>query len=361
MTDGLNKVPRLNELYVYVTNSCNCACQHCWIIPEPQKSAEEKHFIAPDVLDHAILEAVPLGLTSLKWTGGEPTIHPDFVSLLAVQKRHRLKGRMETNGMAVTPGLAALLLDSGVDDVSVSLDGASAGTHDAIRHVAGGFERTLTGIRTLVDAGIQTELIMSLLCSNLGEVEGFLDLAGELGVGAVKLNIVQPSLRGADLHTDGEVPPVREILALQERISNGWRAAYGFTILLDVPLAFRPLHELFEPYGLSRCGIHGILGLLADGHYALCGVGEHKPELVFGRAGVGKLDELWKEHPVLQRLRTDLPNGLQGVCGHCLMRDTCLGSCVATNYEHGKDLLSGYWFCEQALAEGLFPQRRLKF
>jgi len=354
-------VPNLNELYVYVTNGCNCACRHCYIIAGDAAGPGGKtRFIDPQLLDRAIGEALPLGLAGLKWTGGEPTIHPDFPGLLAIQQRHGLAGRMETNGMAVTPRLADQLMACGVDDISVSLDGATAVTHDRNRNVDGGFELTLAGIRALRGAGYRPELILSLLRGNLDEIEAFLDLAGELGAGAVKFNIVQPALRGAELHAGGEVPSVAEILALQRRLTDEWQARYDFPIYLDLPLAFRPLREMFQAGGLSRCGILGILGLLADGHYALCGVGEHERGLVFGPAGCGELETIWREHPVLQRLRDELPKGLKGICGRCLMRDACLGSCVAANFQQGRDLLAGFWFCELALEEGLFPAGRRK-
>jgi len=127
-----------------------------------------------------------------------------------------------------------------------------------------------------------------------------------------------------------------------------------------VPIAFRELGKLVEGDGLSSCGILGILGLLADGHYALCGVGEHIPELAYGQAGVGHLAEIWSGHPMLKELRKGLPNDLKGVCGDCLMKRLCLGSCVAMNYQQGHGLLASYWFCEQAHAANLFPASRLK-
>ena len=120
-------VPPLKELYVYVTDRCNCACKHCWIVPAPgtpSSREDSSHFLSRQVFEAAVVEAKPLGLSNVKWTGGEPTIHPDFPALLKLQKKHQLAGRLETNGMEVTPALARLLSDSGVHHVSVSLDGS---------------------------------------------------------------------------------------------------------------------------------------------------------------------------------------------------------------------------------------------
>ena len=361
MTEQVLPAPSLKELYVYVTNGCNCSCRHCWIVPEDSgKVSHPVHFIAPEVFEAAVEEAKLLGLRSIKWTGGEPTIHPHFDTLLQMQKKHGLSGRLETNGMQVTHDMANLLQKCGVNGVSVSLDGATAATHDAVRNISGGFARTLAGIDNLVRVGYRPEIIMSLMRSNISELEALLDLATEIGAGNVKLNIVQPALRGYSMHETGDVLSIKEILLLKQRLQEELQPHFELPVFLDVPMAFRALGSLVAGDGLGSCGILGILGLLADGHYALCGVGEHIPELVYGPAGVGRLADLWGEHPLLQELREGLPNGLKGVCGYCLMKNVCLGACVAMNYQQGRGLLAPYWFCEQAYAEKLFPENRLK-
>lgn len=352
-------LPALAQLYVYVTDTCNCACVHCWIYGGPTTlGGSGGHFIAPDVLEAAIIEAMPLGLTAIKWTGGEPTIHPDFSALLAIQKKHRLQGRLETNGLRITPELAARLAESGVSHISVSLDGARPETHDTIRGVRGAWERTLAGIGHLVTNGYRPQLIMSLMRRNVGEIEDLLALAEEIGAGSVKFNIVQPNLRGEELHTLGETTPVAELIELSRRVEREVTPRVRFPIYFDVPLAFRSLTSILAD-GAHRCGIKSILGLLADGSYALCGIGVNLPEMVFGRAGEGQLNHIWRNHAVLRQIREGVPEQLQGICGKCLMKAACLGSCVAQNYHDRGELTADYWFCRDAAAQGLFPKSRM--
>jgi radical SAM protein with 4Fe4S-binding SPASM domain len=111
--------------------------------------------------------------------------------------------------------------------------------------------------------------------------------------------------------------------------------------------------------GCSSCGIFGILGVLASGHYALCGIGEQVPDLIFGEVGKDLLEEVWRDNAILKSLREGLPGRLEGVCGRCLMKERCLGSCVAQNYYSKGSLWAPYWFCEQAEQAGLFPASRL--
>lgn len=355
-----SRVPPLTQLYVYVTDACNCSCQHCWIF-SGFGAAKKKttHHLAPDIFEAAVAEARPLGLSSVKWTGGEPTIHPDLPALLRLQKKLGLSGRLETNGLEVTPALAKLLRESGVTTVAVSLDGSTPETHDAIRGIRGAYRRALRGVRYLLEAGFKPQLIMTLMAPNIGELDGLLELALKLGVGSVKFNLVQPTLRGKEIHAEGKALEVEDFLNLNKRLEKELRPRYPFPISFDIPLAFRPLARIMSGEACSVCGIKTILGLLAEGSYALCGIGENLPELVFGRAGKGELNDIWGKHPALRQIRHDLPNRLKGVCGRCLMASLCLGSCVAQNYYRSRDLLGAFWFCEIAERRGFFPNSRL--
>ena len=351
-------VPVLKTFYVYLTSGCNCACRHCWFVPERQNGAEEEVVLDPEVLRHAIEQALPLGLAAIKWTGGEPTLHPCFRQLLGLQKEYGLDAIVETNGMLVDDELAALMRGSGVSRVSVSLDGADSETHDAIRCVKGGFKKTLMGIRSLADAGFQPELILTMQQSNKRHLSEFFALAMELGAGAVKLNVLQPVLRAETLSSQGNGLSINEVLEISQKVSAEWSEQVKIPVQMGVPHAFRPLSRILSGDDDGVCNIMHVLGILPSGSYALCGVGQHVAELSLGAVMSAKLKEVWKHHQVLKRLRDGLPGNLQGICRDCLMQEDCLGSCVAANYQLSGDLLAAYWFCQQAADQGLFPATR---
>ena len=351
--------PALATFYAYLTSGCNCACQHCWFVPERQShSLGAETLLQPEVLRRAIEQALPLGLNSIKWTGGEPTLHPRFSDFLYLQQEFGLDGSIETNGMLVTDELAVLMTETGVSRVSVSLDGAASVTHDHIRGVEGGFKQTINGIKALVAAGYDPELILTLQRSNVLELKDFFALAHDLGAGSVKLNIMQPVLRGAALTEEGEYLSIQEILNLSNQLQGEWSEKFDIHIQLDVPMAFRPLSKVITGDHAGACGISHVLGVLPRGDYALCGIGQHVPDLAMGEIMTSDLASVWKEHPVLQELRDGLPGKLQGICCDCLMKSACFGSCVAANYQLSGDLMAPYWFCQQAADLGLFPVMR---
>ena len=168
---------------------------------------------------------------------------PDFPVLLAIQKKHALQGRLETNGLRITPELAARLADSGVDHVSVSLDGARPETHDAIRGVPGAWQRAVAGIGHLVTAGYRPQLIMSSMCRNVAELEDVLTLAGQLGAGSVKFNVAQPTCAAMSF-----TPRANPVGGRTDRVEpangTGTGPRVPFPIYFDVPMAFRSLRSI---------------------------------------------------------------------------------------------------------------------
>lgn len=147
---------------------------------------------------------------------------------------------------------------------------------------------------------------------------------------------------------------------MHNRVETEIQPRTPFPIFFDIPTAFKPLKRRLSGNKPAVCGIMGVLGLLSDGSYALCGIGQNLPELVFGTAGQGALNNIWTSHPVLESIRKGIPNDLQGICGRCLMKSVCLGACLAQNYYRSHDLMGEFWFCQEAEQEGFFPVTRLR-
>jgi SynChlorMet cassette radical SAM/SPASM protein ScmF len=189
-------VPHLNSYYVYMTGGCNLACQHCWIAPTYQANGGTGGHLDYELFVIAIEEGLSLGLSHVKLTGGEPLLHPDFVRFVNLIKEKDLGLTIETNGTLMTEPLAHYLKEkSTLGHISVSLDGATAATHDPFRGVKGSFEKAVQGIRYLVEVGHHPQIIMSIHAGNVNDVEALVHLAEKLGASSVKFNLVQPSGR----------------------------------------------------------------------------------------------------------------------------------------------------------------------
>jgi SynChlorMet cassette radical SAM/SPASM protein ScmF len=351
----------LNQLYFYLTKGCNLRCRHCWISPAFQSEDITHPALAMELFRSILAQAKPLGLSTVKLTGGEPLIHPQIREIVEEIRQLDLRLTVETNGVYCTAELAQEIKACKEAFVSVSVDGSDAATHEWVRGVPGCFDAALDGIRNLVKAGFAPQIIMSVMARNKHQMLPLVHLAEALGAGSVKFNIVQPTSRGAGMHDRGETLGIEELVALGRWVERELVPSTRLKVFFSHPAAFRPLGRMFGDNGdgAGTCGIFGVLGVLGDGAYALCGIGETVEELVFGHAAKDRLADVWNNHPVLTEIREGLPVRLEGVCAQCLLRALCLGSCIALNYYRSKKLWAPYWYCEQAHERGLFPQGRI--
>ncbi len=351
----------LQALYVYLTERCNLFCRHCWIqqpSPEPHLTGS---FLSLQDLTSLIEQALPLGLAAVKLTGGEPLLHPEIKEVLELLRSKKLDCRLETNGTFCTLEIAALIAASHNPSVSVSLDGAEAETHEWIRRTPGCFAAALAGLKNLAAAGLRPQIIMTVMRRNRDQLEAVVRLGERLGAGSVKFNVLQPLARGREVYEAGEALPIGELIKLGRWVETELSARSSLPLFFHQPAAFRPLSRIFaeDSEGCDCCGIQGILGVLPNGAYALCGIGQTVPELVFGQAAMQPLKTIWEHSPKLRELRHGLPDRLRGICGKCLMKHLCLGSCLAQTFARSKSFWEPFWFCEAAEKLGLFPESRL--
>lgn len=359
-------VPPLRAFYLYLSNSCNLKCRHCWITPHfVDGKPEPGDVIDVDALREAVAEAKPLGLNHAKLTGGEPLLHPRFLEIVDMLTEEGLELNMETNGTLLTAELARYLKEeTNLGFVSVSIDGADAETHDWFRGVPGAFEAALRGLDFLVEAGYNnTQVIMAVHHGNLDQVEDVVRLAAEHGAGSVKINPVTNSGRGAGMHERGEGLDFDQHLELARCVREELRQSYPMRLVINIPLALMPLSEIMRRGGCTGdCGVRGILGVLGTGEIALCGIGRTIPELVYGRLGADSIRDIWLHHPKILELRRLLDNveSFPGICGECTMAQRCRTGCVAQNYVDSGQLVWPDPLCAEAAGRDVFPAARRK-
>jgi SynChlorMet cassette radical SAM/SPASM protein ScmF len=352
--------PVVGQLYCYLTEGCNLACRHCWLSP-PHEGVVPSHAMLPVALFEKVVDqAVPLGLAAVKLTGGEPLLHPDFTGMLRIAHNRGLRVLIETNGVLCTAAIANRIAELDNPSVSVSLDSPDPAVHDSFRGVAGSHAAAVAALRLLVERSVSLQVVMSLTKANAHQVDAMVEFVEHIGATSLKFNIVQPAGRGASLERARGCLEVAELIEIGRVVDRYLNNNLSAGIVFDYPAAFRPLSRLVQRDGCGACGIMCIMGLTAKGQYALCGIGSYVEELNFGDARTESLEKIWRDNPLLRELRAGMPGRLQGVCGRCLMRESCLGSCVAQNFLQSGSLWAPFWFCQEAFEQGLFPGSRLE-
>lgn len=346
----------LSSLYLYLTDHCNMNCGHCWI--SPQFSTEPCQGVPLAVLEKTIREAEPLGLTSVKLTGGEPLLYAEMGGLLSfLETNGHIRVFIETNGTLIDTEIVGRLKSIPMVQISVSLDGASEETHDRIRGVKGSFRKVVEGLQLLSGAGLNLQVIMTLQARNRDQIPGVVRLCRELGISSLKINPLMPCGRGMKAFGRRENLDIGELRRLYAWTEQERSRDEGMDIIFDLPPAFKTIHEI-KRTGLGECRVLNILGILANGEISMCGIGQASESLRIGNVARDSIAQVWKNSRFLHDLRVSLPGKLKGICGRCIFRFQCLGSCRANGYALSGDLFAPFFLCQEFFESGLFPASR---
>jgi MoaA/NifB/PqqE/SkfB family radical SAM enzyme len=117
-----------------------------------------------------------LGVYQVSIAGGEPLLRDDIFSIIETFTRHGMCVNVCTNGILLER-YARHVGRAGASCITVSLDGASAGCHDAIRGAPGSYGSIESGIRALVACSSSQRPIvrvrMTISNQNLNELQAF--------------------------------------------------------------------------------------------------------------------------------------------------------------------------------------------
>jgi SynChlorMet cassette radical SAM/SPASM protein ScmF len=354
MSDSQKSLFPLTSLYLYLSDRCNLRCSHCWITPT--YSLQKENGISLEVLKKTIHEAIPLGLQSVKLSGGEPFLYKDILLLIKFLCENDLTIYIETNGTLIDDLCMDACRDAGVSQISISLDAASHQIHDAIRGVKGSFDKTVQGIERVCGAGLNCQVINTLQRRNKDELEKMIALCKKLGVGSLKINHLIPCGRGVDSFNRGESLTLEELADYYQQV-NVCRSNNQLDVIFDLPSSFKTIDDLTIKK-INECNILGILGILANGDYSICGIGQTIKELRMGNVYKNRIETVWETDPILLNLRKSLPNKLKGICGDCIFKFQCMGGCRANAYFLTGNFFSPYFLCEELYMKKRFPPSR---
>jgi len=189
------------------TYRCNNACFMC-DLPKPwlYEARGNREFTTGE-LTAVIDDLAALGTVGLSLAGGEPTIRPDCFELLAHGVKAGLFVHLNTNGYNLhQEARVEALVDTGIESMNFSLDGATAETHNRLRNAAHGFERIAraTALVRQMRHGGRPAVTYTFVVGpdNYTEVPAFVELARRAGVESVSFNPLTACYVDAAPHAD---------------------------------------------------------------------------------------------------------------------------------------------------------------
>ena len=315
-----------------VTNRCNLSCDHCYLGAGEKAEAELSFQEGCRLID----QLVDAGTHMLILTGGEPLMRRDIVGLAAYASSRGLLVVLGTNGMLLSPSKVRELKAAGVAGAGISLDSLHPEKHDGFRGVQGAWKGAVRGIRNCVAQQLPVLLQMTVLPWNRGEVLEMMDFAQHEGVTGFTLYFLVCTGRGERL-SDITPSQYEEALALLVE------AQPRYPGMMVRARCAPQISRMASQQGSALVGNAGCLAarqycrITPEGNVTPC---PYLP-LTAGNVRERPLGDIWRDSPLLQRLRTDAPGGR---CGRCDFRQMC-GGCRARAFALDDDLFGEDPWC----------------
>jgi radical SAM protein with 4Fe4S-binding SPASM domain len=273
-----------------------------------------------------------------------------------------LKMALSTNGTLITSDLARRIKDSGIEYAGISLDGATAGTHDRFRNAPGAFEQTIRAFASCKKAGLRCGVRVTLTKENYRELEALIDLSLALGASRFCLYWLVPAGRGSSSYArlqldQDEVTKALNILYRKAQATDPTAMEF---LTVDAPQDCVHLLASMEQDGSADLAdARGLLESLKGGCSAGTRVANidaqgnvypcqfaRSPEFLAGNIRDRPFSRIWAdtENPVLARFRRKDAT-FTGRCGRCCYRDLCGGGCRVRAHAADGDFLAEDPFC----------------
>ena len=332
-----------------VTRACQLACTHCRAEairtrnPLELTTAEGKR-----LLDELASFGTPRPLVVL--TGGDPFERPDLPKLVA-------HGTELGLSMALSPSVTDRLTrpvlvelhEAGAKAISLSLDGASAQTHDAFRGINGVFDATLEAAHMVRDVGFRLQINTTVTSSNVRELPQILKTVIDMGASLWSVFFLIPTGRGKLLEplaaADEEevlhwLHDVSSFIAVKTTEAPHYRRlAIQRSRVADVDDAF-PVGPLRSALRLDTerllagqepqrrrprppIDVNSGRGFAFVDHVGTVYPSGFLPAPA-GSVRSTPFPEIYRTSPLLRELRD--PDGFGGRCGQCEFRTVCGGS-----------------------------------
>jgi heme b synthase len=329
------------------TRNCNLACVHCRASATMGPYTDELDTEQGSRLLDQIAE---VGKPIIILTGGEPLLREDIFDLARYGTDKGLRMVMALNGTMLTADIAAKLAQSGIQRISVSIDGSTARSHDTFRRVDGAFKGSLAGIQLIKDAGIEFQINTTITKTNLDEIPKIQQLAVDLGAVAHHIFLLVPTGRGKYIVD-------KAINASEYEQTLNWFYDQSQCTPLQLkatcaPHYYRILRQrakdegksvTFKSHGLDAVtrGCLGGIGFCFISHRGIvqpCGY----LDLNCGDVRQTSFADIWNNAKIFSSLRNY--DKLKGKCGDCEYKKVC-GGCRARAYEATGDYLTEEPLC----------------
>lgn len=218
------------RLSIELTNVCNLHCSYC-LRDEDALYNTRASFLPLDLLQKIFSEGRRvMGITNVGFTGGEPTLHPQFDCVLDLVVQNGLKFSFVTNGWhfdRVWPTVQSHR--ESVNNIAFSLDGVTREEHDFWRG-EGSFVRLVRAFSRCFGSDVPFNFKVALRRDTVAKLEPLALFAARMGAADLRFAHVLPN---SDEFASSEMLSPEERRRAEQEIANLSRI-FKMPIAIDV-------------------------------------------------------------------------------------------------------------------------------
>jgi AdoMet-dependent heme synthase len=317
-----------------VTQACDLACVHCRASAQPERDpAELSTAEGKALIDEIAAWKVPVFVL----TGGDPIKRPDLFELIDYARTAGVHVSLTPSATPLlTQQVVQRLKHAGLARLAVSLDGATARTHDAFRGMSGSYARTLNAVEWANAAALSVQINTTFSRRNIGEIDAIVALIEQLHIALWSVFFLVPTGRGKldDLLSAEEFERVFERLHLLSKsasfdIKTTEAQHYRRFVLQKRVLARRAgapeMQTTVSQDAIGRAprGLNDGKGFVFISHRGDVFPSGFMP-VSGGNIREEKLATIYRESELFRGLRDT--SKLEGKCGKCEFKEICGGS-----------------------------------
>jgi len=165
-----------------ITHRCTFKCQICDFWKVEHNKENELSLSEIEIISKKLSK---FGTLAISLAGGEPMLREDLSNIIKMIAQYHFP-IMITNGWYISQDNAYNLWESGLQEISVSVDYADPEKHDTLRGKKGAFERAIEALRILKNnrpsLRNRVHMISVLLDDNINDIENLILLSKKIGV-----------------------------------------------------------------------------------------------------------------------------------------------------------------------------------
>ena len=319
---------------IELTYRCNEHCKHCYLdVHEEQIATSE---LTQTEWMKVVDQLARMGCMNVLVTGGEPTLHPAFLSICERIIQRGMLCDVYTNGVAVSDSLFDSLCKLPLNSISVSLYSGVSKFHDNVTGVPGSFQKTLATLLRFMWAGFNTYAKVPVFHGHLDDFFAARELGCKHGFRVLASTILVPGHSGKSRNEMMmDVAEYRRFLEHETMPDTSVEASAALEKCKNEPLCQAGQSTLcVSPFGdVMPC----------NSFPAIC-----------GNVRNSSLAKIWRTSKLLKRLRGVCRFNLSPRCANCKDIAYCT-VCPGASWNEAKGrILPCSWSCEQAHVRAAF-------